>query len=303
MAEPVGASYRLLYVYMKIMDIYLKFSETVFCIKLFREILIEDSYRPFLVPSTVPDVTVHVSGDWENSRKPSGEPIGEDILHYYYAEGEDRFCILRGGSRGPVSCTVYTEDFSEIVCTINESAYKLPNQSLQLLLRMLPMCGIFTHFNTIFLHSSQIVYQGKGILFSAPSGTGKTTQAKLWKSVCGADIICNDRTLIRKVNGEWRTYRYPLDGSEPCNGNYIFPLGAIVYLQQGMVNRVTRLNPQKTISLLMPQMVIDHWNNMVCRKSFQVLLELFGDIPVYELTCTPDPRAVEELKRELERGI
>ena len=285
------------------MDIYLKFSRIVLEIKLFRELSIEESYHPFIVPPTAPDVKILVSGDWESCRKPSAQPIGEDLLHFYYSEDGYRFCELRGGIKGPISYAVYTDDYSEILCSINEPAYELGTLSLSLLLRMLPMCSIFTHFNTIFLHSSQIAYRGKGILFSAPSGTGKTTQAKLWQSVCGADIICNDRTLIRKVNGVWQTYRYPLDGSEPCHGNYIFPLQTIVYLKQGTINRVTRLKLQKTVSLLMSQMVIDHWDSIVREKSFQMLLELFRDIPVYELVCTPDPRAVTELKRELERGI
>ena len=57
------------------------------------------------------------------------------------------------------------------------------------------------------LHASVINWKDKGILFSAPSGTGKSTQADLWKKYEGAKVINGDRALIRKrkrrVYGLW----------------------------------------------------------------------------------------------------
>ena len=46
----------------------------------------------------------------------------------------------------------------------------------------------------VILHSAYIDYKGKAILFSAPSGTGKSTQAELWMDESG-----------RNRSGEWRS--------------------------------------------------------------------------------------------------
>lgn len=63
-------------------------------------------------------------------------------------------------------------------------------------------CGpSFNSFFVLFFHAAQITYQETGILFAGPSGAGKTTQAKLWERFRNARIICNDRTLLRKQDG------------------------------------------------------------------------------------------------------
>ena len=55
----------------------------------------------------------------------------------------------------------------------------------------------------IHLHSSYIIYHDKAILFTGPSGIGKTTQAELWRDYQGAEIINGDVTLIRKWDGRY----------------------------------------------------------------------------------------------------
>lgn len=165
---------------------------------------------------------------------------------------------------------------------------------------MLPMREIFLRFGALFLHASQITYQGRGILFTAPSGTGKTTQAKLWQQYRGAEILCNDRTLTRKVDGAWRTYGYPLDGSEPVCSSAVNPLGAVVLLEQGRrENRVERLGPAKALPRLMRQVVLDCWSGEARAEAMELLITLMEDVPVYLLTCTPEEQAVETLEAKL----
>ena len=164
---------------------------------------------------------------------------------------------------------------------------------------MLPMREIFQHFQTVFLHASQIAIRGKGILFTAPSGTGKTTQAKLWKQYRGAEIICNDRTLTRKLDGLWHTYGYPIDGSEPVRSEKVNRLRCVVLLRQGLTNTIQPLPPARAVSLLMRQVVFDTWSGTARATAMQQLLSLVEDIPVFLLTCTPDERAVEMLEQKL----
>ena len=57
--------------------------------------------------------------------------------------------------------------------------------------------------------ASFIRWQGRGILFSAPSGTGKSTQANLWVQHQGAEVINGDRAALRQVGGRWQAFGLP----------------------------------------------------------------------------------------------
>lgn len=250
------------------------------------------------------EVTVKISWDWEHAMQPETERIGRDLIQDYYEEKKGCFCITRAGEKGSIASTFYTPDFQTIVCTINEMPFLEPPKMLGSILRMLPMREIFLHFRTLFLHSSQICCHFKGIVFAAPSGTGKTTQAKLWKKYRGAEIVCNDRTLIRKVNGIWRTYGYPIDGSEPVRSGRINELGCLVLLEQAAVNHVSEPHPAKALKFLMGQVVMDGWNTAERTEAVQLLLSVLDEIPVFLMKCTPDLCAVETLESMLKkRGV
>lgn len=264
-----------------------------------RPVTIEPELEPFAGDEAPADVAITVSWDWDSIPKPSGRALGDDLLQVYYKDGPLWYCMTKGGKEGPVAGCVYSDDRREITCAINQSAYDLPNLTLAGILRFLPMRSIFQHLGVLFLHGSQVKANGAGIIFAAPSGTGKTTQAKLWQRYRGAEIICNDRTLTRKVDGVWRTYGYPLDGSEPVRSSAVNTLGALVLLEQGPVNEVRALPASKALPRLMPQVVMDCWSGEARSRAMELLLELLRDIPVYLLTCTPDQRAVEALEKKL----
>lgn len=279
---------------------YLKIGDVVISLETKHSLRSSVELLPFYVYGMwQPDVTVHITWDWSHAERPKTFPVGRDLIQVYYQEPDFRYCELDGGSRGALACTRYTTDYKEMICAINNVTCQIPQDSEGQILRMLPMREIFLHYRALFFHASQVAFRNKGILFMAPSGTGKTTQAKLWQKYRGAEIICNDRTLTRKVDGVWRTYGYPLDGSEPVRSSAVNTLGALVLLEQGPVNEVRALPASKALPRLMPQMVMDCWSGEARTRAMELLLELLRDIPVYLLTCTPDERAVEVLEKKL----
>lgn len=281
------------------MNLQLRLADICWAFTFQRSIEIESDLQPFLTEGATADVSVTVSWDWDTLPLPTTPPAGEDLLLAYYQEGQRRFCMSKGGQAGFVSGSVYTLEQMRIFCAINSNMYSMPSLSLGNLLRFLPIREFLLRFGTLFLHASQVVFQGRGILFTAPSGTGKTTQAKLWRQHRGAEILCNDRTLTRNVDGVWRTYGYPIDGSEPVRSNRVNFLGAVVLLKQGSENRVERLGPSKALPLLMRQVVIDCWSGEARTAAMELLITLMEDIPVYLLTCTPEEQAVETLEAKL----
>jgi hypothetical protein len=62
--------------------------------------------------------------------------------------------------------------------------------------------------------SASIIWQGKAILFTAPSGTGKTTQTDLWHCFReGVEDLNADWTLLQKTADGWYGCGFPVFGS------------------------------------------------------------------------------------------
>lgn len=270
-----------------------------------RELEINPELCGFITDGTMPgDILISVSWKWDADLLPRTEMKGQDALLNYYTEEGAKYCVARGGPKGPLACTSYTEEFKEVRCVLNEKPFLYPMKSWGSILRLLPMREIFLHFHVLFFHAAQIARNGKGILFSAPSGVGKSTQAKLWQKCRGVEIVCSDRTLIRKKDEEWKTYGYPMDGSEPVYSGEVNVLGAIVLLEQAEICEAVRLRPGKAMGMLMPQLVMDSWNSSARIRNMDLLSGLLGDIPVYLLKCTPDEAAVRTLEKKLiEDGV
>lgn len=268
-----------------------------------RSLKITPEFLPFLVSDSAPaDITVQVSWDWKASDVLHSEPVGRDQLLIYYREGGYCYCELDGGNRGAVAQTKYTPDFSVLKCTVNTAEFDVDQDHVHQIMRMLPIRQILLSYDVLLLHASQVLYEGGGILFCAPSGTGKTTQAKLWQQYRDAQIICNDRTLLRKNDQQWLTYGYPYDGSEPVGSDQVHPLSCLVVLRQGREDLIAPLKPAKALSLLMRQLIIDGWDPQSRRKATELLAQVLDDVPVYHLTCTISEEAVAILERTLQGG-
>ena len=246
------------------------------------------------------DITVYITQDWEQARLPNpADYRGEDLICRYYRQGETCFCVTKGRTETPLACAVYQEKGREVHCVVNQRDFALPPENLGSYLRMIPIQHYLLHQQTLFFHASQVAVQGTSILFAAPSGTGKTTQARLWRELRGGEILSNDRSLVRKVENRWQAFGYPLDGSEPAGRNQMSPLGAVVLLRQGPVNEVRPLTPRQCVPELMEQMVLDAWNQADVAKALGLLTDLVAKVPVFRLTCTPDEGAVTALETVL----
>lgn len=150
------------------------------------------------------------------------------------------------------------------------------------------------------LHSSCIARNGKAILFSAPSGTGKSTHTGLWRKYYPDTYYINDDTPILRLDtdGEVLACGSPWSGKERLNRNVQVPLAGIVFLEQGKNNMITPLSNAEAMGRLLGE----------CRKipfcdAMQQVAELCGQVlervPVYRLTCDISQEAVETVRKEL----
>jgi len=159
---------------------------------------------------------------------------------------------------------------------------------------------VFFRFGGFFLHSSHINVNGKALIFSAPSGTGKSTQAALWEQYAGAEVINGDRTLLRKKDGVWHAYGCPMCGTSGIHKQGNEPIHAIMMLEQGKDNRVRRLTAGEAFSRMYPEITVPRWNRELVLRAMELLDDVMANVPIYSFSCTKDESAVHALREALD---
>lgn len=108
-------------------------------------------------------------------------------------------------------------------------------------------------YNVLALHGSALCMDGEAVIFTAKSGTGKSTHARFWREVYGDRVwmINDDKPMIRLENGSARVYGTPWDGKHHLSRNASAPLRAIVKLERDEENRIEPMNRADAFQLLM----------------------------------------------------
>lgn len=154
----------------------------------------------------------------------------------------------------------------------------------------------------LVFHCGYNSYKNHAILFSGPSGIGKSTQSDLWKENRGAEILNGDKCLLLKDNDAWCADGWPVCGSSEICINQRTKLGNIVFLNQGKENTVNKLGKVEAVKKIISQLTINYWNLDFVNEAFTIVEDIVNNINIYELICTPDVRAVEVLEKCLEDG-
>ena len=153
------------------------------------------------------------------------------------------------------------------------------------------------------LHSSFIETSKGAVLFTAPSGTGKSTQADLWHQYRGCEIINGDRSGIWKAGNTWMAGGVPWCGTSGIMKNKMMPLRAIVILKQGIKNEIQELRFASKVGRLLEQITVNPWNKDMLVRTQIFCMTLCQEIPVLQFTCKPDFTAVEVLEQKLEEMV
>ena len=151
--------------------------------------------------------------------------------------------------------------------------------------------AILARFDRLFLHSSVVLWQGKALAFCAASGVGKSTHAALWASHLGVDILNGDRCLLEPVEGGFLAHGSPCAGSSGIYRRDCAPLAGIFLLQQAQENQVRRVSQAEAFRALLQQSVIIQWEEALTARACDLLLRLTQCLPVWQLSCRPDPEA------------
>lgn len=167
------------------------------------------------------------------------------------------------------------------------------------ILNIIGLEKILLERSTFMLHSSLISYMNRAILFSAPCGVGKSTQADLWSQFRNSETLNGDRAGLRFMNEKWQAYGMPFAGTSGIYKNESVPIAAIVTLEQNKENKIRRLTPMEAIRRLLPECSCRRWDSEFVNQLLNLLILLTSQIPVYLLQCRPDEGAVDILYNTL----
>lgn len=161
--------------------------------------------------------------------------------------------------------------------------------------------SILIHKNRLCLHAACVDTPLGGILFSGPSGIGKSTQANLWQTCRAAKQINGDRPILSKDNGKWLAWGSPYAGSSKCHVNENCAVSAVVMLRQSETCSLQRLSQPEAFRAIWSGLTIHSWDKPCVETAFDLTMDFIGTVPVFRFCCTPDLLAVEYLEQELRR--
>lgn len=155
-------------------------------------------------------------------------------------------------------------------------------------------------FDRILIHGSAIKVDGEGYLFTAPSGTGKSTHTRLWRELFGkrAVMINDDKPLLHITPEGATVYGSPWAGKHFLHTNTSAPLKAICFLEQAEKNEIRRITAAEAFNGLFQQSYRPK-DREALLKTMELLETLSNSVGLYRLQCNMAPEAASIAYREM----
>lgn len=147
--------------------------------------------------------------------------------------------------------------------------------------------------NTLVMHASVTMKDGKGYVFLGKSGTGKSTHSQLWiDNIEGCALLNDDNPVMRVMDdGEVRIFGSPWSGKTPCYHNADVPVGAIVNLHQAKKNAIRRLSLVEAYAAMYVSFSGYRFIKEMADGLHATNEKVVCTVPCYDLDCLPNAEA------------
>ncbi len=165
-------------------------------------------------------------------------------------------------------------------------------ESLALFRKLCDYC--LQNADGIIFHSSAIMVDGKGYLFTAPSGTGKSTHTRLWRELLGdrAVMVNDDKPIIRYVDGKFYVYGTPWNGKHCLDTNCRAEIKAICKIEQAKENSIVPASTTEMLLTLFNQTIRPE-DPVQMDKLLSLTDKLLTQVELYKLGCNISKEAAE----------
>lgn len=147
-------------------------------------------------------------------------------------------------------------------------------------------------YDAFVFHGAVLGYSGSAYLFTAKSGTGKTTHTRLWLSEVGGDVhyLNGDKPIIRFIDGRPIVFGTPFRGKEGYGINESLPLRSIAFLSRAEKNSAYTVEADKIDTFLATQAYMPR-DPLGAIATLRLIDRLAGSVRLVALKCNMDPEA------------
>lgn len=149
-------------------------------------------------------------------------------------------------------------------------------------------------FNAFVFHGAAISYKDRGYIFTAQSGTGKSTHIMLWRKFIGksVDIINGDKPIVKIRDSGAFICSTPWAGKEGWQKNRILPLSCVTFLERSTAPFIHRDTPESCIAKIMNQVYMPK-SGKSAERTLELIDSLLNGVCLYTLGCDISENSVK----------
>ena len=147
-------------------------------------------------------------------------------------------------------------------------------------------------FDILLFHGSAIAVDHQGFVFTAHSGTGKSTHTRLWQTVFGSRVVIvnDDKPFLSLTSEGVLLHGSPWSGKHGLDSNVTVPLNGICILERGTENKILPLSAEDALPVLRKQTYAPLDNGKL-PKFLELTKQLSEALPLWKMACTKAPEA------------
>lgn len=147
-------------------------------------------------------------------------------------------------------------------------------------------------YGILLMHGSALCMDGQAYIFTAKSGTGKSTHARLWRQTFGDRVwmINDDKPMLKISNEAVTVFGTPWDGKHHLSRNASAPLKAICKLERDLQNRIEPMSASDAFTTIFAQGYSSEKHEAMARV-LELEKQLLSAVCFYRLGCNMSPEA------------
>lgn len=148
------------------------------------------------------------------------------------------------------------------------------------------------HTGTLLFHGSAVAVDGQGYLFTAHSGTGKSTHTRLWMGLFGhrAVMVNDDKPFLQLEDGKVWLHGSPWSGKHGLDANIKVPLKGLCILERGVENSIAKMAAADARPMLQKQ-AYQPLDTAKEADFFRLVAQLSESVPLWKMLCNKNPDA------------
>ena len=199
----------------------------------------------------------------------------------YFTEGEADFSV-----------SVTDEDIKRVGIALSDGSTDSALESVAVYRKIADKLSDYSAF---VFHGAAIVYDGAAYVFTAKSGTGKTTHIRLWRKKFGdkVKILNGDKPVIRVIDGVAYVAGTPWRGKEGYGEPGLYRLDGVAILERGIENSAEKITSNDAVIGFASQAYIPKVNALAAKKTLLTISSVIESVPMIRLRCNMEDSAAE----------